>query len=182
MIHLVMGNINVPQTSSQETGGDVGMEMMESLAKAGQALYGSSYSAYQNRKDEFKNGAYFDELWLSPEDYADIIIQQDEQTIDGGTLPKGKLTDTFPDGLVAVGLNGMTTLLGLHAEKHKDHIVSGAWNKKMLSGVGRGIADTVEVQKRANRLDTQRLDTLKPLPLLRSGTTKTLAMLINSNT
>jgi hypothetical protein len=163
MIHLVMGNINVPQTSSQETGGDVGMEMMESLAKAGQALYGSSYSAYQNRKDEFKNGAYFDELWLSPEDYADIIIQRDEQTIDGGTLPKGKLTDTFPDGLVAVGLNGMTTLLGLHAEKHKDHIVSGAWNKKMLSGVGRGIADTVEVQKRANRLDTQRLDYIETI-------------------
>lgn len=156
-IHMVMGNINVPQSSSQESG-DVGMEMMESLAKAGQALYGSSLSAYQNRKEDFKNGAYFDELWLSPEDYADIVVQQDEQTIDGGILPKGKLVDVFPDGLVAVGLNGMTTLLGLHAERHKDHIVSGAWNKKLLSGVGRGIADTVEVQKRANILDSQRLD------------------------
>jgi hypothetical protein len=51
-----------------------------------------------------------------------------------GPLPKGKLTDTFPDGLVAVGLNGMTTLLGLHAEKHIRSYRFGAWNKKMLSG------------------------------------------------
>jgi hypothetical protein len=154
-IRNVLGNVNLPQSSSTEH--DVGLEMVEALAKAGQALYGSSgYTT--DRKDEYKESVNFDEMWLSPEDYSDVVIQADEETLDGSILPKGKLTETFPDGLVAVGLNGMAVLLGLHAEKHKDHIVSGAWNKKMLSGVGRGIADTVEVQKRANILDTQRLD------------------------
>jgi hypothetical protein len=154
-VRNVLGNVQLPQGSSTEH--DVGLEMVEALAKAGQALYGSSGQT-TDRGDQYKESVNFDELWLSPEDYADIVIQADEETLDGGTLPKGKLTDTFPDGLVAVGLNGMAVLLGLHAEKHKDHIVSGAWNKKMLSGVGRGIADTVEVQKRANILDSQRLD------------------------
>jgi hypothetical protein len=154
-IRNVLGNVNLPQSSSTEH--DTGLEMVEALAKAGQAIYGSSgYTT--DKRDEYKESVHFDEMWLSPEDYSDVVIQADEETLDGSILPKGKLTETFPDGLVAVGLNGMAVLLGLHAERHKDHIVSGAWNKKMLSGVGRGIADTVEVQKRANILDSQRLD------------------------
>jgi len=154
-IRLVLGNVNLPHGGNTDS--DSGLDMIEALAKNGQALFGST-GFTTDRRDEFREQVTFDEMWLSPEDYADVVIQADEQTIDGGVLRKGKLTDTFPDGLVAVGLNGMSTLLGLHAERHKDHIVSGAWNKKSLSGVGRGIADTVEVQKRANILDSQRLD------------------------
>jgi len=170
-VHQALGNVNLPQSSSSES--DLGLEMIESLAKAGQALYGSS--GYGNvHRDDYKENVNFDEMWLSPEDYADVVIQADEETVSGQILRKGKLTETFPDGLVAVGLNGMTTLLGLHAEKHKDHIVSGAWNKKSLSGVGRGIADTVEVQKQSNILNSQRTDYLASMATPAIGYNKEL--------
>lgn len=154
-VHKVLGNVQLPQGSSQDS--DVGMDMLEALAKSGQAVRGASDTSYR-REDQYKESVAFDEMWLSPEDYADVIISEDEQTLDGGVLPKGKLLDVFPDGLVAVGLNGMSVLLGLHAEKHKDHVFSWAWNKKMLSGVGRGIADSVEVQIQSNVMNAQRVE------------------------
>lgn len=116
---------------------------------------GNSYT--YRAGSEYQDVVTFDEMWLLPECYADVIISGDEQTLGGQTLPKGKLIDVFPDGLVAVGLNGMAVLLGLHAEKAKDHIVSGCWFKKSMSGAGRGLQDSIEVQKRANILDSQRL-------------------------
>ena len=151
-ITKVLGNVKIPDGVQTER--DIGLDIIQSLAYSGQPVSGRGWG--QNyREDLYKDKVTFDEMWLSPDDYADVMIKDSEQTVSGEPLPGGKLIDIFPDGLVAVGLNGMSVLLDLRAEKHKDHIVSGVWHMKSMSGAGQGITDATEVQKRFNTFDNQ---------------------------
>lgn len=143
-------------------GNDFAIDAVKALAYSGLSLEGKG----QRNHQKFLNSDEVNlcELWLSPDDYADITVKGDEQSIaseegQADPLPVGaSLADVFPDGLVAVGVNGMHTLLGLYAEKHVDCLASGVWHAKPMSGAGRGVQDVVEVQKRLNRLDSQALD------------------------
>ncbi len=151
----ILGNVLIPKG---ETDHDHGLEVLKALQKEGQAL--SGYSNFGNRRRDLEQkdeGNTFDEMWLSPDDYADINLIGDEQTVDGEPIPKGKLTDIFPDGLCAVGLNGMAVVLALYPEKHKNHVVSGTWFAQAQTGSGRGLADSVEIQKQFNSLNNQAL-------------------------
>jgi hypothetical protein len=129
------------------------------MGHQGQALGGSSPYANQRRgdRDGKEENVTFDEFWMSPDDYADINLIGDEETLEGPPIPKGKLTDVFPDGLCAVGLNGMSVVLALYPEQHRKHIVSGTWFMQTATGAGRGLADTVEVQKQFNTGNNQAL-------------------------
>lgn len=154
-ITRILGNVLIPKG---ETDQDHGLEVLRALQKEGQAL--SGYSNYGNRRSETErrdDGDTFDEAWWSPDKYAHINLIGDEETIDGQVIPKGKLTDVFPDGLCAVGLNGMSTVLALYPERHKNHIVSGTWFSQAQTGSGRGLADSVEIQKQFNSLNNQAL-------------------------
>lgn len=154
-ITRVLGNVLLPQGNGDQ---DYGLEVLRALGHQGAAVGG--HSAYGNQRTGFddegeKDETTFDEMWLSPDCYADVNLIGDEETVDGPTIPKGKLTDVFPDGLCAVGLNGMAVVLALYPEKHKDHIVSGTWFMQAQTGAGRGLADTVEIQKQFNTLNNQ---------------------------
>jgi hypothetical protein len=152
-IRRLLGRVKIPGNPSES---DLGLNVAQSLAYSGQAVDGRG----NHRRNTFLNQDQVNlcEMWLSPDDYADIDVKGDEQTVDGQPLPAGaKLTDLFPKGLVAVGLNGMATVLGIYAERHSDHIASGVWHMKLMSGAGRGGQDMVEVQKRLNKLDSQQL-------------------------
>ncbi len=154
-ITRILGNVLIPKG---ETDHDHGLDVLRALQKEGQAL--SGFSAHGNRRRELEgrdDENTFDEMWLSPDDYADVNLIGDEKTIGGESLPKGKLTDIFPDGLCAVGLNGMAVVLALYPERHKDHIVSGTWFSQAQTGSGRGLADSVEIQKQFNSLNNQAL-------------------------
>ncbi len=154
-ITRIMGNVLIPRG---EVDDDHGLEVLRALQREGQAL--SGYSAHGNRRRDLESRDdenTFDEMWLSPDDYADINLIGDEETIEGEKLPKGKLTDIFPDGLCAVGLNGMAVVLALYPERHKDHVVSGTWFAQAQTGSGRGLADSVEIQKQFNSLNNQAL-------------------------
>jgi hypothetical protein len=152
----VLGNVLLPQGEGDS---DHGLDVLRALQHAGQALGGSSNYGNQRQGDD--NGdikgseTTFDEMWLAPDDYADINLIGDEKTVSGESIPKGKLTDYFPDGLCAVGLNGMAVVLALYAEKHSDHIVSGTWFTQAQTGSGRGLADSVEVQRQFNTMNNQ---------------------------
>ena len=156
-ITRILGNVLIPKG---ETDHDYGLEALRALQKEGQAM--SGYSSHGNRRREIDSdtkddGNTFDEMWLSPDDYADINLIGDEETVGGTAIPKGKLTDAFPDGLCAVGINGMALVLALYPEKHKNHVVSGTWFAQAQTGSGRGLADSVEIQKQFNSLNNQAL-------------------------
>lgn len=149
----VMGSVQLPDSGID----DHGLEVLKSLQRQGQALGGRSHFGNQASDREIDSGDFvtFDEMWLAPECYADVKLIGNEETIGGQQLPKGKLIDVFPDGLCAVGLNGMAIVLALYPERHKNHIVSGSWFMQGDTGVGRGLADSVEIQKQFNTLNSQ---------------------------
>lgn len=153
-ITRVLGNVLLPEGGVDH---DHGLEVLRALQKQGSAV--SGHSAYGNqRRDEdgaASDHVMFDEMWLSPDEYADINLIGDEETVEGATIPKGRLLDVFPDGLCAVGLNGMAVVLALYPEKHRDHLVSGTWFMQAQTGAGRGLADSVEIQKQFNTLNNQ---------------------------
>jgi hypothetical protein len=155
----VLGNVLIPDGKIDS---DAGLEVLRALNHQGQPLAGKS--AYGNQRTSYDqegekaDTVTFDELWLSPDDYSHINLMGDEPTVDGDTIPKGKLTDVFPDGLCAVGLNGMSTVLALYSEQHRKHVVSGTWFMRSQTGAGRGLADSVEIQSIFNTLNNQALD------------------------
>ncbi len=157
-IRQLLGNVKIPGGEKAES--DFGLDVIDMLAKSGQALGGHSAHGMRRRNAAiWQDAVNLDEMWLGPECYADIEIKGDEETLAGVPLPGGQsLAEVFPNGLVAVGLNGMRLVLGLYAERHADHIVSGVYHMKALSGAGRGAADAIEPQRRINRFDSQGLN------------------------
>lgn len=151
----LIGNLAIPSNDDR----DQGLDIIESSGWTGQALRGRGGYGYGNLADEMKKEQItYDEMYLLPECYADINLMGYEKTVGGSTIPKGKLTDIFPDGICVTGLNGMAVILAIYPEKHKDHFVSGVWFMRAMTGAGRGIVDSVEVQKRYNSFDSQRIN------------------------
>lgn len=150
-VRRLMGNLMIPDGNQS----DIGLDVIEALAKSGQAIEGRSVSGWRvwrQKTDEM----VVDEISLTPDCYQDIVLRGDEQTIGGEKLPAGaRLAEVFPDGLTAVGINGMALLLGIYPGHHREAVTSGVWHMKSLSGAGRGVADGVEIQKRLNKLDNQ---------------------------
>lgn len=163
-VRRLLGRVKVPDSASDY---DLGLDVAQNLAYAGQATDGRASG--QRRGFLGQDKVNLCEMWLSPDDYADIDLKGDEQTVasaqgQADALPAGgKLIELFPDGLVAVGLNGMSVVLGVYAEKHCDHITSSVWHMRPMSGAGRGGQDMVEVQKRVNKLDSQQLEYMDAL-------------------
>jgi len=101
-------------------------------------------------------------MWLCPDEYCEIELNGNEPTLSGKKLPQGShLIDLFPNGLCAVGINGMKTIIGLYAEAHKDHIVSGIYHLQSYSGIGKGVSDAVDVKKEMDDLHSQTMAYLK---------------------
>lgn len=155
-VERFLGNVKIPGEPSDEQGGMDGLRVIRMLASGGQAIGGyGSYANWGEYSKYVKDRVSFDEMWLGPDEIADINLTGGEETVSGQSLPQGKLVDLFPNGLCCVGLNGMAVILGLYNESHKEHISSGVWFIKGLSGAGRGLADSVEVQKQVNQFANQ---------------------------
>ena len=153
VVRRVLGDIRVPEGG---TSNEIGMEVMRELGKTGAPLGGRS-----NVADTKSDSALITEMYLSPDDLYDIRIDGDEMTVEGMPLPKGKrASELFPNGCCAIGINGMSLLVGLYAEHHANSVTSGVYHMKPLSGTGRGVADAVEVQKRFNRFDSQAVNAM----------------------
>lgn len=150
-VRSVLGNIKQLNGETK----DVGLDVLDALAGAGMPLGGVSQHGTQKRT-HYKDPVTISEFWMSAEDYGDIEIDGDQETLAGIPLPKGKLIDVFPENLCAVMLNGQH-LWGLYAESHKSYIVSGTWHMNPLSGAGSGMNDAIEPQKRRNKYDGQNL-------------------------
>jgi hypothetical protein len=148
MIRRALGNIRFPEG---DTPNSLGLDAVSALSSMGSPVGGRSDTTPKNRV-----GPTITEFYLSADDLYDIQVQGDEQTVDGDSLPTGtRLSDLFPDGACALGLNGFGLLWGLFAEHHSKSVRDGVYHMKPLSGSGRGVADAAEIQKRFNRFDSQ---------------------------
>lgn len=146
-IKMILGDAMLPDSQSSD---DKGLDVLHSLAYQGQAFQGMSMADPHKRSHDRKPTVA--EFWMSPEDYADVMLEGGK-TVSGQEIPKGRMSDSFKEPVIAVGLNDMSLLIGLYAERHKDLIVSGQWLRESDSGAGRGMQDTAAVQKRFNSGD-----------------------------
>jgi hypothetical protein len=164
-LQLLVGDVMLPDSilGNVESGHNFGLDCIESLARMGIAIGGKT-NAFGSDEAEAASSLYREkvkitEFSMSPEDYADVKIEGDEQTIGGVKLPRGaRLVDFAPEGAVAVIVNG-SMLWGFYPEKggaaHKKELSTGVMFNRQYSGAGQGMADTVELQKRLNETDSQ---------------------------
>lgn len=146
VIKAAFGNVRIPEGAAVN---DVGLDIAERLAYSGSANAGYATSG-TGKHSLYKEPVTIEEHWLSPGDYADIELSNDTQTVSGATIPKGRLVDSFPDGMLVQGLNEMSVIIGIFRERHRDYTTQGAWYSKAMSGAGRGLNDLVEVNKILN--------------------------------
>lgn len=150
-VHRLLGNIRLPNAG--EGADNVGLNILDKLPWMGES--GGGRAAIDNRKRNlYEEPVTVVEYSLSADDIADIVLRQPEETIDGQTIEAGPLLNTFPNGLVAQGLNGLNVITGIFAEHHRDALVSGVWHANPGSGTGQGLNDLIEVQKRFNSDDS----------------------------
>lgn len=153
-IRQLLGNIKLPEGA----GSDFGLDVVDRLAYSGQARAGHSQSS--ERKSLYKDPATVEEFWMSADEYGDITLSSETETISGQRIPKdvplGELTKG--KSICVLGLNEMTTILGIFLEDHRDYIVQGKWYAKTGTGAGRGLQDLTEVQKVQNS-DHQKIHT-----------------------
>jgi hypothetical protein len=143
--HIIGKNIQWGESPS-----DRGLDSIDAIAKAGNTVLGQDSYATGTTTDEVT----IDRVSLKPEDYAHIRTRA-EETVSGETLPDGKLSDIFPNGMTLVFANEQH-LLGIYPDvHHSQECSSGVFHMRLNSGIGRGSEDTVEVQKRFNRQDAQ---------------------------
>jgi hypothetical protein len=145
-LQRMFGNIRFPEG---ESGNDFGLDVIDDLAARGAAMNGVS-DVSKEKQDKI----VLTEMYLSPDDLYDIKIGKEEKGIEE-SIPKGRLSDAFPEGCVVIGINGMSLILGIYAECHKDSISSGVYHMKPMSGAGRGVSDAVEINKQFNRRYSQ---------------------------
>ncbi len=150
-IRRLLGPLRLPQAGAEVS--DVGLDIMDKLPWMGQS--GGGTASTDNRKRNlYEEPVTVIEYSLSADDIADIIISADEPTLGGQPIAAGPLVQTFPNGLVVQGLNGLSVITGIYAEHHRESTVSGVWHAKAVSGTGQGLNDLIEVQKRFNADDS----------------------------
>jgi len=139
-----------------------GLKIIEQIATQGGNVRGRGQERPDGVYNHIKGETVVTEMWLQPEMYCDIELNEDEATVEGAKLKKGQtLLDMFPDGMCIVGINGMQTIIGVYAESHKDHIVSGVYHYQAFTGTGKGVSDAVDVKKEMDDLHSQIMAYLK---------------------
>jgi len=157
LLKRFFGNIKLPEGESINR---FGLDTIARLAATGSPVSGKSAVGF-NEKEQKEHRFTLTEMYLSAEDIADIVVKGEaegagEMTVENQRLPIGaRLSDIFPDGCCALGVNGMSLIVGLYGEHHSTSVTSGVYHVKLFSGTGRGVSDAVEIQKRFNRQDSQ---------------------------
>ncbi len=147
--------LNCDIASDGDDGEYYTLDLVEQIAKQGSNVSGWGKEQPYGTMNNVQNETVVTEMWLQPEAYCDIILEADEPTIEGTSLKKGSLLETFPNGMCVVGMNGMRDIIAVYAEDHKDHIVTGLYHVQSFRGVGKGISDTVDCKKNIDNYRSQ---------------------------
>lgn len=166
-LKAIIGNVRIPEGGSS---GSLGLDVVDRLAYSGQARAGHGRDS--SKKSLYKDPVTIDEWWASPDEYGDIILKQDVETVSGQRIVKDVPLGEQLNGKNAcvLGINSMAAVLGIFIEDHRDYIVQGKWYAKTGTGAGRGLQDLTEVQKVFNS-DHQQIHTY-----LRSVATPAMAV------
>jgi len=157
--HLLDIDVNEDDDTGDE---NFGLRVIERLATQGGNTSGHGKENPYGVHETVPGEKVVTEMWLQPEEYCDIDLKLAVETLSGVTIPKGKsLLDVFPKGMCVVGIDSMNTIIGLYAENHKDHIVTGLYHAQSFCGVGKGVSDAVDVMKELNDLHSQLLAHVK---------------------
>lgn len=136
----------------------IGLRIVEQIAKAGGNIDGLGKQRPWGTTTNVAGENKVTEMWLQPSEYCDIDIEVSEDTLTNIPIDRGqKLIDIFPLGMCAVGINNMQTIIGLYAEDHKDHIVSGRYHIQSFKGLGKGITDAVDVKRDIDNFHSQKM-------------------------
>ena len=148
--------------SDGEDSYDYGQVIIDRLARTGGNVVGVGKDRPYGGYDPVSDENTVIEMWLQPSEYCDWEVDAPTKTVSGETIPAGaSLTKLFPKGMVVVGLNQMNIVWAIHAEDHRDHIVSGVYHAQAFTGVGKGISDAVDAMKDLNDLHSQLLTHIK---------------------
>lgn len=152
-VNLMLGDVTIPDSQSSE---DYGLEILQSLAYAGQAFAGTSQAAQYRNVSALDKKPVLSEFWITAE-YQAMLESEGGETLCGQVLPKGKLSDSFKgEPICLVGLNDFALNIGTYAkESQQKEVVTAQWFMNAESGVGRGMEDTAAVQRRFNAVDGQ---------------------------
>lgn len=155
-VQLALGKLKLKERDKENPG----LDIMDAITQIGTPVGGDSSTGLNNTRDgRSQHEVVATEMFLSAADLHDIKTRQDEKTVSGQILPKDTpFSELFPDGACICGLNGLDIITGIYPESHKKQLTSGVYHAKPLSGVGRGLADMIETQKRINATDNQILD------------------------
>lgn len=151
-LEWMLGNASIPASDIRR---DDGLKALDEIARASNTISGIVSPV----SDAYKtDDIIVDKICLKPEDVAHIINREDTMTISGELIPKGqRLSDMCPpEGMTIFAINEGGTILGIFpGEHHSLELATGVYHMRWMSGLGRGSEDTVEVQKRFNRFDSQ---------------------------
>jgi len=118
--------LNAEVAEDGDDNDNYGLRIVEQLARTGGNVAGAGKERPYGTYNETGSENIVTEMWLKPDAYCDIQLDESTKTVSGGTIPKGdSLLKTFPNGMVVVGLNNMKTIWAIHDENVKDHSVSG---------------------------------------------------------
>jgi len=153
---VLMGQLHAIIKLGQSKSKDPGLDAATALQYAGPAVGGRSQSGVINKsEDEQQEYTDLTELWLQPEMYGDVKLDQPVKTVAGQEIPAGPLSDSFPDGMCIMGADSMKTVLYVFNENHRDHWVSGQYHLDPISGAGDGLVDIIEIQRQFNLANSQ---------------------------
>ena len=139
-----------------------GLRIIEEIARQGGGVSGEGQFRLSGDADSDRKETIVTEFWLAPEMYCDVELNERTKTVSGETLPAGTMmAEAFPDGLVAIGIDSMNTVLAIYPENKQDHIVSGVYHLQSFSGVGKGISDAIDVKKEMDDLHSQAMAYIK---------------------
>lgn len=136
---------------------DDGLRSLRAISEAGNTLSGKiGDSSYKSSMT--KDTVILEKFFVKPQDVHHIINTVDAVTVSGEVIPAGtRLSDFCPEeGMTIIGVNEMQYILGIYRGIHHGQMISsGVYHARYNSGLGRGSEDTVEIQKRFNRFDSQ---------------------------
>ncbi len=153
----MFGDLNF-QTEDGSTD-NFGLEVMEALSNRGGSTETTGANQLYYSPSAMQRRVVYREYWLRPEWYAGFKLKVDEQTVSGKIPADVDFAELFPKGVCLSGYNNMNLITGFHAEEPS--LSSGMYYVMSFSGLGKGLADGVDIAKDLSEMHTMAMADIK---------------------